>query len=87
MISCRFCAACLAGRSHLCERRMIYSVRAARRAAVCTAPTRITCGYPNSVVHKVDTLLPPEVAVMFNPLGAASAWAVEIPELAPARAS
>jgi threonine dehydrogenase-like Zn-dependent dehydrogenase len=38
---------------------------------------------PNSVVHKVDPTLPPEVAVMFNPLGAGFRWAVEIPETGP----
>ena len=34
----------------------------------------------NSVVHKMDPDLPPEIAVMFNPLGAGYRWAVEIPQ-------
>ena len=32
---------------------------------------------PGTVVHPIDGSLPPEVAVMFNPLGAGFAWAVE----------
>jgi threonine dehydrogenase-like Zn-dependent dehydrogenase len=38
---------------------------------------------PNSIVHKVDPTLPPEIAVMFNPLGAGFRWAVEIPKTGP----
>jgi threonine dehydrogenase-like Zn-dependent dehydrogenase len=38
---------------------------------------------PNAVVHKVDPTLPPETAVMFNPLGAGFRWAVEIPKTGP----
>ncbi len=32
---------------------------------------------PGAVVHPIDSSLPAEVAVMFNPLGAGFAWAVE----------
>jgi len=38
---------------------------------------------PNAVVHKVDPTLAPEIAVMFNPLGAGFRWGVEIPETGP----
>jgi threonine dehydrogenase-like Zn-dependent dehydrogenase len=38
---------------------------------------------PNSLLHKVDPLLPPELAVLFNPLGAGFRWAVEIPKTQP----
>jgi threonine dehydrogenase-like Zn-dependent dehydrogenase len=34
-------------------------------------------------VHKVDPTLAPEIAVMFNPLGAGFRWAVEIPQTGP----
>jgi len=34
-----------------------------------------------SILHKMDKSLRPEIAVMFNPLGAGFRWAVEIPEL------
>jgi threonine dehydrogenase-like Zn-dependent dehydrogenase len=36
-----------------------------------------------SVVHRVDPDLPPEIAVMFNPLGAGFRWAVELPGTQP----
>src|SRR3546814_19616234 len=37
--------------------------------------------HPNSFVHKIDKSLPPQIAVMFNPLGAGYRWAVEVPKL------
>ena len=36
-----------------------------------------------SVVYPVDKRVPPELAVMFNPLGAGFAWAVNAPKLKP----
>ena len=84
MISCRFCAPCLGGRSHLCERRKIYSyVPLDEPPGLYGAYAQYLWLHPNSVVHKVDPALPPEVAVMFNPLGAGFRWAVEIPQLRP----
>jgi len=38
---------------------------------------------PHSVIHRVDPGLPPEIAVIFNPLGAGFRWAVEIPRTGP----
>jgi threonine dehydrogenase-like Zn-dependent dehydrogenase len=82
MISCRFCAPCLGGRSHLCERRMIYSyVPLSEPPALYGAYAQYLWLHPNSVVHKVDPALPAAVAAMFNPLGAGFRWAVEIPQL------
>ena len=84
MISCRFCAPCLGGRSHLCERRMIYSyVPLGEWPGLYGAYAQYLWLHPNSVVHKVDPRLPPEIAAMFNPLGAGFRWAVEIPSLLP----
>ena len=39
--------------------------------------------HANSVIHRVDSSLPAELAVMFNPLGAGFRWAVELPETKP----
>ncbi|MCH7744424.1 MAG: zinc-binding dehydrogenase, partial [Proteobacteria bacterium] len=39
--------------------------------------------HANTIVHKVDPDLPPEIAVMFNPLGAGFRWAVEMPRAGP----
>lgn len=82
MISCRFCAMCLAGRSHLCERRKIYSyVPLSEPPSLYGAYAQYMWLHPNSVVHRVASELPPALAAMFNPLGAGFRWAVEIPEL------
>jgi len=82
MISCRFCAPCLGGRSHLCERRRIYSyVPTTEPPGLWGAYAQYLWLHPNSVVHKVDPRLPAATAAMFNPLGAGFRWAVEIPEL------
>jgi hypothetical protein len=35
---------------------------------------------PNSIVHRMSRDTPPELAVMFNPIGGLS-WAVNIPQL------
>lgn len=39
--------------------------------------------HPRSIVHKVRADLPPQIAVMFNPLGAGFRWAVELPATGP----
>ena len=84
MLSCRHCDPCLTGHYHLCDSRKIYSY------IPLTEPPGLWGGYsqymylhPNSIVHKVDPSLPPEIGVMFNPLGAGFRWAVEIPNTQP----
>ncbi len=84
MISCRFCAPCLGGRSHLCERRKIYSyVPLSEPPGLYGAYAEYMWLHPNSVLHKVDAKLPAALAVMFNLLGAGFRWAVEIPQTKP----
>jgi threonine dehydrogenase-like Zn-dependent dehydrogenase len=39
--------------------------------------------HPGSVIHRIDPDLPPELAVMFNPLGAGFRWGVEMPHTGP----
>ena len=84
MLSCRFCPPCLAGNYHLCRQRRIYSY------IPLSAPPGLWGAYaeymyvdPNSIVHKIDRDLAPEIAVMFNPLGAGFRWAVEMPRTQP----
>jgi len=84
MLSCRFCAACLAGRYHLCERRRIYSY------IPLEVPPGLWGAYaeymfldPNAILHRVDPTLPAPIAVLFNPLGAGFRWAVEVPGTGP----
>jgi len=84
MLSCRFCAPCLAGRYHLCTDRRIYSyIPLSDEPGLWGAYSEYMFVHGNSVVHKVDPDLPPEIAVMFNPLGAGFRWAVEMPQTKP----
>jgi len=84
MLSCRFCPPCLGGRYHLCDSRRIYSyIPLSEKPGLWGSYAEYMYLDPNSVVHKVDPTLPPEIAVMFNPLGAGFRWAVEMPETGP----
>ena len=84
MLSCRFCDACLAGSYHLCHTRQIYSyIPLEQGHGLWGAYSEFMVLDGRSIVHKVDPALPPETAVMFNPLGAGFRWAVEIPQTGP----
>jgi len=84
MIACRYCPACLSGRSHLCVRRRIYSyVPLGESHGLFGAYAQYMVLEPGSMLHKMDARLPPELAVLFNPLGAGYRWAVEIPNTRP----
>jgi 2-desacetyl-2-hydroxyethyl bacteriochlorophyllide A dehydrogenase len=84
MLSCRHCGSCLGGQYHLCDHRKIYSyIPLSEGPGLWGAYAQHMYLHPNSVVHKVDPTLPPEIAVMFNPLGAGFRWAVEMPRTQP----
>lgn len=84
IIACGHCPRCLAGSRHLCERRKIYSyIPLAEQHGLWGAYARHMVLAAGSVVHKIDRSLPPELAVLFNPLGAGFRWAVEIPQTKP----
>jgi threonine dehydrogenase-like Zn-dependent dehydrogenase len=84
MLSCRFCGPCLGGRYHLCNQRRIYSyIPLSDEPGLWGSYSQYMYLDPNSIVHKMDKALRPEIAVMFNPLGAGFRWAVEIPETSP----
>jgi threonine dehydrogenase-like Zn-dependent dehydrogenase len=84
MLSCRFCEPCLAGRYHLCRTRRIYSyIPLSQPPGLWGAYAQHLFLDANSIVHRMDPALPPEIAVMFNPLGAGFRWAVEIPRTGP----
>jgi threonine dehydrogenase-like Zn-dependent dehydrogenase len=86
MLSCRFCPACLAGAYHLCRARRIYSyVPLSEAPGLWGAYAEYMYLAPTAIVHKVDASLPPEIAVMFNPLGAGYRWAVEMPGTGPGK--
>jgi threonine dehydrogenase-like Zn-dependent dehydrogenase len=84
MLSCRFCPPCLAGDYHLCRSRRIYSyIPLSHPPGLWGAYAEYMYLAPNAILHKVDPSLAPEIAVMFNPLGAGFRWAVEIPRTGP----
>lgn len=84
MLSCRHCDPCLQGSYHLCESRRIYSyIPLSEAPGLWGAYAQYMYLAPNTILHKVDETLPPETAVMFNPLGAGFRWAVELPQTAP----
>ena len=84
MLSCRFCPPCLSGRYHLCQKRRIYSyIPLSDAPGLWGSYAEYMFLDANSIVHKMDPTLPPEIAVMFNPLGAGFRWAVEMPQTGP----
>ena len=84
MLSCRHCGPCLAGSYHLCESRRIYSyIPLSEAPGRWGAYSQYMYLAPNTIMHKVDPALAPEIAVMFNPIGAGFRWAVELPQTAP----
>jgi threonine dehydrogenase-like Zn-dependent dehydrogenase len=84
MLPCGACGRCRGGAYHLCVRRRIYSyVPLAEPPGLWGAYAEYLYLPPNAILHRVDPALPPEVAVLFNPLGAGFRWAVEMPRTAP----
>ncbi len=84
MLSCRFCGPCLAGQYHLCESRRIYSyIPLAEEPGLWGSYAEYMFLDANTLVHKMDPTLAPEMAVLFNPLGAGFRWAVEVPNTGP----
>jgi len=84
MLSCRFCAACLGGRYHLCERRRIYSYIPLDVApGLWGAYAEYLYLDASAILHRIDRSLPASIAVLFNPLGAGFRWAVEVPQAKP----
>ena len=76
MLSCRHCDPCLGGSYHLCDHRKIYSyIPTTEWPGLWGGYAQYMYLHPNSVLHRVDPNLPPELAVMFNPLGAGFRWA------------
>ncbi len=80
IIPCRSCHDCLTGRYQSCRNRgPAHGV-----TGIDVAPS-LWGGLaehlylsPNAVLHKVDNMLPAELAAMFNPLGAGVRWAVHL---------
>ena len=81
MIACHSCSTCHGGDYHLCGSRRIYSyIPLSDEPGLWGSYSQYMFLDRNSIVHKMDPDLPPEIAVMFNPLGAGFRWAVEVPK-------
>jgi threonine dehydrogenase-like Zn-dependent dehydrogenase len=83
ILSCGKCRYCTGGIRHLC----FGSGRGFRAYSYISTdvPPSLWGGYaeymylaPETVVHKISPRLPPEIAVLYNPLGAGFRWAGEI---------
>jgi len=84
LLPCHHCEVCLSGRYPLCPTKQIYSYMPLEQGhGLHGAYAEYMALDPRSIVHRIDPALPPEIAVLFNPLGAGYRWAVEIPGTGP----
>ena len=86
LIPCGACGDCVQGRYRLC-RGDGRGLSAYGYRSIETPPS-LWGGYaqylylePRALVHRISPDVPPEIAVMFNPLGAGFRWAVTMPRL------
>ncbi|MCZ6771260.1 MAG: zinc-binding dehydrogenase [Proteobacteria bacterium] len=80
LLACHGCKRCLGGDYHLCPNRQVYStIPMSEGPGLWGAYANHMILDPRSILHPMDKSLPPEIAVMYNPLGAGFRWAVEIP--------
>lgn len=85
MLRCGHCADCVQGNYGRCGARGGVSVYGFK--PIADAPA-LWGGYathmyldPHALVHRIAPEIAPEIAVLFNPLGAGFRWAVEMPRL------
>ncbi len=84
MLPCHACPRCLRGAYHLCDSRKIHSyIPLSVDHGLWGAYAEYMFLAPGAIVHPVSSELRPEIAVMYNPLGAGFRWAVEIPKTQP----
>jgi threonine dehydrogenase-like Zn-dependent dehydrogenase len=88
IIGCGDCGPCKSGTRHLCanlhKRFIAYSYIPLDVApSLWGAYAQFMYLAPNTVMHKIDTGLAPEIAVLYNPLGGGYRWAGEIGGIAP----
>ena len=80
---CRACDYCLTGRYMSCPNRDgAYGMTPlSREPALWGGFGEYLYLHPWAILHKISSDLPPELAVMFNPLGAGVRWACELGEV------
>ncbi len=85
LLPCGYCRDCVQGRYRLC--RATGGMSAFGYKPISIEPS-LWGGYaeymyldPHALVHRMSSAIAPEIAVLFNPLGAGFRWAVDIPRL------
>jgi len=80
LLACGACEACLAGSRTTCAKAVNYGFTSTSiQPGIWGAYADYMYLHPRTVVHKVASDLPPEIAVMYNPLGAGVRWASSVP--------
>lgn len=86
LVPCGECGACRSGVHRLCSGRP-GTINSYGYIGVDVVPG-LWGGYadylylsPHALVHRIDDSVQPEIATLFNPLGAGFRWAVDMPEL------
>lgn len=81
--SCRSCDLCLTGQYMFCRNgRFLHGYTPVETdPGLWGGNAQYMYLHENSIVHKVRNDIDPDVAVMFNPLGAGVRWAVQLPDL------
>ena len=88
LVGCGACPECVAGKPRLCSGRP-GRINSYGYLGLDIEPG-LWGGYaeylylsPTSFVHKIDDRISPEIATLFNPIGAGFRWAVDMPRLLP----
>jgi len=84
LLACQRCPVCRSGEYQRCPQLRVYSLISAEDApALWGAYSQYMYLAPSSILHRMDPAIPPELAVLFNPLAAGHRWAVDIPQTRP----
>ncbi|RVU20895.1 alcohol dehydrogenase [Streptomyces antnestii] len=80
LVPCRACRLCLSGQYMSCRnRRATHGYTPLdREPGLWGGLAEYVYLHPNVVLHKVSSALPPEIAVMYNPLGAGVRWTAHL---------
>jgi threonine dehydrogenase-like Zn-dependent dehydrogenase len=80
-VPCNHCRYCLSGHYTLCNNGRSHGYTPIEiEPSVWGGFSDYMYLHPNTIVHKVPKDISPEVAVMYNPLGAGVRWACQVPQ-------
>jgi threonine dehydrogenase-like Zn-dependent dehydrogenase len=84
LLTCGSCKQCLSGLRTLCSKQMSYGFTSTSASpGLWGAYADYMYLHPGTFLHEISARIPPQIAVMFNPLGAGFRWAVHEPSLLP----